>query len=144
MLNVALLVLLLEAGSAGLAVPAVKDSRVVELLSTIRLAYDSERRAPYRLRAFAHRGDCDGVPCEHLYVSVSAFDEVPERRAFRLALPGVLARVEPITMPKAENDSFELAVRSEVPGAKRRCEVYRASLRGMVETESPCPSLGGR
>jgi len=140
----ALLVLLSAVGSPEITISAVEDAEIVELLSTIRLVYDSERRAPYRLRSFVHRGTCDGVPCEFLLVSAAAFDEVPERRAFRVALPGVFVRLEPIEIPRRENDAFELAVWSEVTGAKRRCGVYRVSLRSMAEAKSPCPSVGGR
>jgi hypothetical protein len=138
-----LLVLLAPPGDGGRVTP-VRSPELVALLSTLRPVLEADRAAPHRLRAFVHRdeGECEeGRPCEKevLYLSVAALDEYPERRAFRLRLPGPFRGIQVVASPGREDQDFVVAVRSLGADGAETCATWAISLRRMLRSAAPCP-----
>jgi hypothetical protein len=123
----------------------ITSKEIVDLLTGITNIRDCKRGDKFCLRLFLYRteGECpEGAVCgkDQLLVLAATFDEYPEKRAFRLQLPGGFKRVSVLAAPKTEGGAFTVAVYTESAEGAVSCATYSVSLAEMLPLKSPCPA----
>jgi hypothetical protein len=126
-------------------IPEITSKEIIDLLTGITNVRDCKTSEKFCLRVFLYQtgGECsEGAVCgkDQLLLLAGTFDEYPERRAFRLQLPGGFKRASVVSTPTSEAGSFTVAVYTQSSGGAVSCSTYSVSLAEMVRLKSPCPA----